>query len=62
MNRNRRDSGKAKKNHFANVISGPLGKRMLKIRTNDRFGGVPTMVAIPPMEALYAKPRKMPLE
>ena len=34
---------------------------ILKIRTKERLGGVPTNVAIPPMEQEYAIPSKIPV-
>ncbi len=43
-------SGKAKRAHCPKDISGPAGKIISKIRTNDRLGGVPTKVLIPPIE------------
>ncbi len=46
------EMGRAKTNHVAKDISGASGKVMAKIRAKERFGGVPTSVAIPPMEAL----------
>jgi len=51
--------GKANKNQDAKEISGALGNNIVRIRAKDRFGGVPTRVAIPPIDALYAMPRKM---
>jgi len=45
-------TGRAKTNHCEKVISGATGKIIEKIRVNDKFGGVPIKVAIPPMDAL----------
>ena len=56
------EMGSAKINHLAKEISGAWGKVMLKILAKDRFGGVPTRVAMPPMEALYARARNRPTE
>ena len=41
----------AKISQSANDISGMAGKMIFAIRANDRLGGVPTSVAIPPMDA-----------
>ena len=38
-------------NQLAKVISGALGKYIENILVNDRLGGVPINVAIPPIEA-----------
>ena len=55
-------TGIAKINQSANEISVISGKIILIIRANERFGGVPTSVAIPPIEAEYAIPRSNPIE
>ena len=44
--------GRAKIIHFENDISGAVGKYISNIRAKDKLGGVPTKVAMPPMEAL----------
>jgi len=62
MARKTKLTGNAKKNHSAKEIAGASGKLIWEILTNERFGGVPTIVAIPPMEALYATPRSSPME
>ena len=36
--------------HWPKAMAGASGKRMAKIRTKERFGGVPTRVASPPTE------------
>jgi len=44
--------GIANINQLAKEISGASGNIMAKIRAKDKLGGVPTRVAIPPIEAL----------
>ena len=41
----------AKMSQSAKDISGMAGKMIFAIRAKDRLGGVPTRVAIPPMDA-----------
>ncbi len=55
-------TGTAKINQSANEISFISGKIILTIRTNERLGGVPTNVAIPPIDAEYAIPSNNPTE
>ena len=43
-------TGKAMIIHCPKAIAGPPGNRISKIRTKDRFGGVPTSVVMPPTE------------
>ena len=45
------EMGKANKNHDAKLISGASGNLISKILTNTMFGGVPTSVAMPPIDA-----------
>jgi len=51
MNRNTTETGRAKTNHVANEMSGASGKMIVRMRRNDRLGGVPMIVAMPPIEA-----------
>ena len=44
-------NGNPNTNQLAKEISGAPGKYILNIRLNDRLGGVPIRVAVPPMEA-----------
>ena len=46
------EMGKAKINQSEKLISGACGNIIWKILANDKFGGVPTKVAIPPTDAL----------
>ena len=55
-------TGIAKINQSANEISSIAGKIILTIRAKDKFGGVPTSVEIPPIDAEYAIPKSKPIE
>src|SRR5680860_817140 len=55
-------AGIAKINQSANEISGISGKIILTILANERLGGVPTNVEIPPIDAEYAMPKSKPME
>ena len=43
-------TGKATTIHCPKAMVGASGNRISWIRTNERFGGVPTRVVIPPTE------------
>ena len=44
------ETGAAMTNHTPNDMCGASGKVIWKIRSSERFGGVPTRVAMPPAE------------
>ena len=44
------EMGAAMTNHTPKVMGGASGKVIWKIRSSERFGGVPTSVAMPPAE------------
>ena len=54
--------GSAMTNHAPKEMCGASGKVIAKMRWRERFGGVPTSVAIPPAEQAYAIPSMIDTE